>query len=105
MPTLFTSSLLAGLALASISSVQAAEPAHRHHAGHLMSPYADQENRAIKTFSDQDIDDLENGRGWGLAKAADVERRPRTGPSAGNEDRDRPVNPSRRPRSRPCSRP
>ena len=72
MRTLFTTSLLAGLALASISSAPAAEPTHRHHAGHLMSPYAGQEDRAIKTFSDQDIDDLENGRGWELAKAAEL---------------------------------
>jgi hypothetical protein len=35
-------------------------------------PYAGQEQRAIKTLSAKDIDDLRNGRGWGLAKAAEL---------------------------------
>lgn len=64
--------MIACLAVVLSAGAQAAEPAHQHHAGHLLSPYAGQENRAIKTFSAQDIDDLENGRGWGLAKAAEL---------------------------------
>ena len=36
------------------------------------SPYAGQETRQIKSLSAQDIDDLRNGRGWGLAKAAEL---------------------------------
>jgi hypothetical protein len=36
------------------------------------SPYAGQEARQIKSLSAQDIDDLRNGRGWGLAKAAEL---------------------------------
>ena len=36
------------------------------------SPYAGQEHRAIKTLSSEDVDDLLNGRGWGLAKAAEL---------------------------------
>lgn len=36
------------------------------------SSYAGQEKRDIKTLSNADIDDLRNGRGWGLAKAAEL---------------------------------
>ena len=35
-------------------------------------PYAGQQTRAIKSLSAQDVDDLNNGRGWGLAKAAEL---------------------------------
>ncbi len=38
----------------------------------LKSAYAGQENRQIKSLSAKDIDDLSNGRGWGLAKAAEL---------------------------------
>lgn len=37
-----------------------------------VSPYAGEENRAIKALSDDDIADLLQGRGWGLAKAAEL---------------------------------
>lgn len=43
------------------------------------SPYAGQEKRQIKSLSEKDIDDLLNGRGWGLAKAAELNGMP--GPS------------------------
>jgi len=36
------------------------------------SSYAGQETRQIKSLSAKDIDDLRNGRGWGLAKAAEL---------------------------------
>lgn len=36
------------------------------------SPYAGQEARQIKSLSAKDVDDLRNGRGWGLAKAAEL---------------------------------
>lgn len=36
------------------------------------SNYTGQENRKIKSLSSSDIDDLKNGRGWGLAKAAEL---------------------------------
>ncbi|NNE53374.1 MAG: hypothetical protein HKN30_13360 [Sulfitobacter sp.] len=35
-------------------------------------PYAGQETRDIASLSAQDIDDLVNGRGWGFAKAAEL---------------------------------
>ena len=36
------------------------------------SKYAGEEKRAIKSLSKTDIEELENGRGWGLAKAAEL---------------------------------
>ena len=36
------------------------------------SDYAGQQKRAIKSLSKTDVDDLTNGRGWGLAKAAEL---------------------------------
>ena len=38
----------------------------------LISPYAGEEARLIKSLSSEDIHDLLNGRGWGLAKAAEL---------------------------------
>lgn len=38
----------------------------------LSSPYAGQENREIRTLSEEDIRQLQNGEGWGLAKAAEL---------------------------------
>jgi hypothetical protein len=40
---------------------------HRHQSG-----YVGQEKRAIKSLSKQDIEELEHGKGWGLAKAAEL---------------------------------
>ena len=42
------------------------------HASPFLGPYSGQERRAIKTLSDRDIEDLMQGRGWGLAKAAEL---------------------------------
>ena len=39
---------------------------------HLHSPYAGEQNRIIKTLSPEDIQQLSDGRGWGLAKAAEL---------------------------------
>ena len=40
------------------------------HDSHI-SEYAGQENREIKSLSEDDIEELRNGGGWGLAKAAE----------------------------------
>src|SRR2546429_5560010 len=40
------------------------------------SPYAGQEQRAIKALSEQEIGDLKEGRGIGLAKAAELNSYP-----------------------------
>lgn len=41
-------------------------------AGQHQSEYAGQEHRPIKSLSSDDLEDLRNGRGWGLAKAAEL---------------------------------
>ena len=38
----------------------------------LISPYAGEQERVIKSLSVEDVDDLLNGRGWGLAKPAEL---------------------------------
>jgi Spy/CpxP family protein refolding chaperone len=43
------------------------------------SKYAGQEKRSIKSLSNNDIEQLKNGKGWGLAKAAELNGMP--GPS------------------------
>lgn len=62
-------------------SAAAQAPGHQGHQGHKgpppmggvqASPYTGQEKRAIKSLSARDIDDLINGRGWGFAKAAEL---------------------------------
>ncbi len=40
------------------------------------SKYAGQEKRLIKSLSDDDIEQLKNGKGWGLAKAAELNGMP-----------------------------
>ncbi|GAB5408023.1 MAG: hypothetical protein BalsKO_03880 [Balneolaceae bacterium] len=58
--------------LLSTGSLQAQ---HQEHT----SEYAGQENREIKSLSQSDIDQLKEGKGWGLAKAAELNGVP--GPS------------------------
>ncbi|MBF0290246.1 MAG: hypothetical protein HQM14_20715 [SAR324 cluster bacterium] len=53
--------------------IAAAEDSHHH------SQYAGQEKRVIKSLSPDDIAELEQGKGWGLAKAAELNGMP--GPS------------------------
>ncbi len=51
----------------------AAQDAGGHsHNGDLLSPYRGQDQREIKTLSDEDIRQLRSGEGWGLAKAAEL---------------------------------
>jgi hypothetical protein len=38
----------------------------------FQSKYTGQEKREIKSFSEDDLDQLRNGKGWGLAKAAEL---------------------------------
>ena len=59
--------MLTVLILMSIPSFtfSAAEHSHR-------SEYAGQEKREIKSLSETDIEELQNGKGWGLAKAAEL---------------------------------
>ena len=41
-------------------------PACATAAGSLASPYAGEETREIKTLSQEDVEELRQGRGWGL---------------------------------------
>ena len=54
------------LLILTTSDIHAAAP-HKY-----QSDYVGQENRQIKTLSKDDIHDLQNGNGWGLAKAAEL---------------------------------
>jgi hypothetical protein len=40
------------------------------------TPYAGMQNRAIKSLSDNDINELRRGGGWGLALAAELNGMP-----------------------------
>lgn len=51
------------LCFSHFSSAQSASP---------QQPYAGEENRQIKSLSEQDVEDLRAGRGWGLAKPAEL---------------------------------
>ena len=53
------------LTLIPFSSFSASNHSHK-------SKYAGQEAREIKSLSESDIEELRNGRGWGLAKAAEL---------------------------------
>jgi Spy/CpxP family protein refolding chaperone len=63
------------LAFSMAAPLMASEPSHLH-AGPPKSPYAGEETRRIKSLSADDIDELRNGRGWGLAKAAELNGMP-----------------------------
>jgi hypothetical protein len=43
------------------------------------SKYAGEEKREIKSLSDSDIEELKNGKGWGFAKAAELNGMPGPG--------------------------
>jgi Spy/CpxP family protein refolding chaperone len=43
---------------------------------HYSSSYKGQEYREIKSLSNEDIDELQKGKGWGLAKAAELNGMP-----------------------------
>ncbi|MEL7115145.1 MAG: hypothetical protein AAGP08_06055, partial [Pseudomonadota bacterium] len=46
--------------------------AQDHGQGHSDTPYAGLETREIKSLSDQDIEELRRGGGWGLALPAEL---------------------------------
>ncbi len=54
-----------------ISTITFSETDHSH-----KSKYAGEEKREIKSLSETDIEELKNGRGWGLAKAAELNGMP-----------------------------
>ena len=48
-------------------SITFSEANHSH-----KSKYVGEEKREIKSLSETDIEELKNGKGWGLAKAAEL---------------------------------
>lgn len=68
---LLTSALLL---LGSALPLAAAPPTTSSQAS--VSPYAGQEQRRIKSLSEEDLQALRNGEGWGLAKAAELNGMP-----------------------------
>ena len=67
------------LIMAALLSVDSALAAESHHGHHQASPYAGEQTRDIKALSQEDVDELLRGGGWGLAKAAELNGMP--GPS------------------------
>ena len=57
--------LLLVLMLMPMSTFSAEDHSHK-------SKYAGEENREIKSLSETDIEELKTGKGWGLAKAAEL---------------------------------
>ena len=53
------------LRLITLSTLSAADHSYK-------SKYAGEEKREIKSLSEADIEELKNGKGWGLAKAAEL---------------------------------
>jgi len=62
VPAITFAIVLSSFALAKETSIT-----HDH-----VSKYAGEENRAIKSLSESDIEELLSGSGWGLAKAAEL---------------------------------
>ena len=67
MPIIIVLLIAIGAFLILPIQIIAGEASHKH-----MSKYAGQENRKIKSLSPDDIEELQNGNGWGLAKAAEL---------------------------------
>lgn len=71
----FLSGVFGFLLTGAVALPLAADTAHDKRAAHK-SPYAGEETRRIKSLSPEDIDELRNGRGWGLAKVAELNGMP-----------------------------
>lgn len=68
--------LLGSALILSMAPPLMASDSPHSHAVPAKSPYAGEETRRIKSLSADDIDELRNGRGWGLAKAAELNGMP-----------------------------
>lgn len=64
---------LAGLGFILLASGAIAQNVHQ---GGISRPYAGMQTREVKSLSAQDIMDLREGRGWGLALPAELNGRP-----------------------------
>ena len=59
--------MLVAIVLMPLSAFSVSGHSHQH-----QSKYVGQEMREIKSLSETDIEELRNGKGWGLAKAAEL---------------------------------
>ncbi len=64
------------LLLALALLIPASTIAQHNHGAQTQTPYAGMQNRAIKSLSDNDINELRRGGGWGLALAAELNGMP-----------------------------
>ncbi len=64
--------ILAAMAMVVLASPATAQHHRQHQHQHAPTPYAGQQQRDIKAMSDQQIADLRQGRGMGLALAAEL---------------------------------
>lgn len=62
-----------GIVLLAATSLASAQILHRssHGSAAVANPYQGQQTRAITSLSSEDVNALENGEGWGLAKPAE----------------------------------
>jgi Spy/CpxP family protein refolding chaperone len=64
------------LLLALALFIPASTIAQHNHGAQTQTPYAGMQNRAIKALSDNDVNELRRGGGWGLALAAELNGMP-----------------------------
>lgn len=64
------------LIMAALLLIDPALAGQSHHEHVHASPYAGEEKREIKSLSQDDVDELLRGGGWGLAKAAEMNGMP-----------------------------
>lgn len=64
------------LLLALALLIPASTIAQHNHGAQTQAPYAGMQNRTIKSLSDNDINELRRGEGWGLALAAELNGMP-----------------------------
>ena len=60
------------LTILCLVNIFSASAAHADNSNRFLSKYIGQENREIKSLSEEDIKELSTGSGWGLAKVAEL---------------------------------
>jgi len=67
---------LIGLPLSLLLSISVTDAKNNEHNHQHLSPYAAEADRQVKSLSEADIQELERGGGWGLARAAELNGMP-----------------------------
>jgi len=62
--------LMVGIGIGIVGTISGQNILDTHNS--VQQPYAGQEKRQISSLSQQDVDDLLGGKGWGLAKPAEL---------------------------------